>query len=200
MLNRLLSTFFVLTFITLSFAQRAQSIQYPFSLSDEGVKEAIEYGRNAIKTDNFIHTRFGGTELDINKYSLGKGVGYIKIVTPFVKIASSVAHDTRLDRELDYDWINKVIQWVTIDIILFTKKDRLESKVTCIIKIGSKKINLSDQGAWQFSIGPDGGIYERFIGYKMPKKIIDSGQDFNILISNINFGRKEIRIKIRDLK
>ncbi len=164
----------------------------PFSISPEGIKKAIQFGKNS---DSKVG-EFGRYDFGFNRFELGADVGYVEIATPFIEIARAAKRNDFKDD----DTIKIAKRKPFVVVILHLTKEKMDGKFDCLLKTKRETIDLSDNVTTSSYWDEKTGKGTKGFMYELPvEKILDESE-FTLVLKNEIIGEREFLIKSSDLK
>ena len=170
----------------------------PFSPTPETIKEAMEYGKNSTcQRGDFRIYDFG-----FNRFDLGDEVGYICIITPFVKIADKARQKKDSGGELSFEDAEKIAKKPSrIWIVLHLMKNKMDIERECALKVAGETIDLSDNVStsayWDENTGKGVKLYSY---YDFPVEKVGDEPEFTLIFKGEDIGERNIRVKLSELR
>jgi hypothetical protein len=168
-----------------------------FKLSPKEIEEAIQYG----KTADYDLNEFGGYDLGLNKFSLGDKIGYLDLVTPFVRIAGLSLKMKRSGKSLSPEEAREQIgRPVELRVFLYVDKEELNDPIQCLVESSGGSTDISGM-VMEFSMCDDKtGDCVRSLAYLLPAEELRGEQTFRIILKGENLGEKVVGIETRRIK
>ena len=111
-----------------------------FELSQEKIKEAVEYGM----TTDYAINEFGGYDIEFNKFSLGDKIGYFDILTPYRRIVGASLKMKQAGKKLSFEEAKRRSKKpVELRVFLYVQKKDLKDPIRCLIKTGKESLDIS---------------------------------------------------------
>lgn len=169
----------------------------PFELSPQRVQDAIVFGKN---TDYRIDD-FGNYDLGINKFDLNGAIGYVVIPTPFVEIATMARKLKNLQEDFNYLYAKKLTNYPPqIRVLLYVNENDARSRVDCVLLAQQELFVLSDDALESKICDPSTGKCVRSLVYFIPVDRIRNETQFTLVLKNVAFGQKNIRVDLSQIK
>ncbi len=185
--------------LSLSYTQaHGQTQKYdPFELSSQRVQDAITFGKNA----DYRIDAFGNYDLGLNKFALNGGIGYVVIPTPFVEIATMARKLKNLQEDFNYLYAKKLTNYPPqIRVLLYVNENYSRTRVDCVLLAQEELFVLSDDVLESTICDPSTGKCVRSLIYFIPVDRIRNETQFTLVLKNLAFGQKNIRVDLTQIK
>jgi hypothetical protein len=188
---------FLAAFLILCGSNAARADDGFFDLSPDKIEEAIQYG----KTADYKINEFGGYDLGLNKFSLGDKIGYIDLLTPFVRIAGLSLKMKGSGEQLSFEEAQeRGKKPVELRAFLYVTKADLEDPMQCLITTSKDELDISDM-VMEFSMCDDKtGDCVRSLAYLFPVIDLQKEHVFHIILRGERLGEKRVEIKTSQIK
>lgn len=168
-----------------------------FSLSPQRIRDAIQYGRQSLYWVN----EFGSYDLGLNQIDLGEGVGYVDIYTPFVEIATMARKMKNFGEDFLYDEAEKLKNYpAQIRAFLHVNKQFLKTRVDCLLMTTEEIFVLSHDAMESTLCDDSANKCVRLLIYFIPVDQIKNETHFTLVLKNLAFGQKKIRVNLTQIK
>ena len=144
---------------------------------------------------------FGGYDLGLNKFSLGDKIGYLDLITPFVRIAGLALKMNNAGKQLSFEEAREQGKKpVELRVFLYGGKEDLKDPIQCLIKTSTDEFDISDM-VMEFSMCDDkSDECVRSLAYLFPDIELKKEQMFQIILRGDKLGAKKVSIRASQIK
>jgi len=162
-----------------------------FTLPPDIIKHAVEFGKHA----EYELDEFGSLDFGINKFSLGKKTGYVKIITPFVQLASMSKYYAKKNEVYSPEEIGQTLKRpFEVKVVLFLSGQTVDEEVTCLIKAKGLSLDLSDNKMSAHFCDKDKDECVKAVSYAVFNEKLKHAKHFTLILQTPSIGEHQVNV------